>query len=357
MPPFRLDPDRLQPAFDALASRVASGRASAAVLAVATSEGVVRDGAFGSHRGDPVSVDDRFFLASVTKPIVATAVVQLAAEGRISLVEPLRTYLPDLPDSHTTITAWHVLTHTSGIPDGVFGDWAERAPRDVLIRRAFTLPLDFAPGSRYGYCSQSFYVLGELLARTDGVPFEESLRRRVLDPTGMASTSFSALEPAGTWIPLDGLPQAPSGPGGVLEMLEYLASIAMPGGGLWSTAGDLVRFARAYLRGGSLDGAQLLPPAFVDLIGREQTRGIREAPVDGVGPAREPHYALGWGKPGGDGDVPCTDRAIEHGGATGTRLFIDPGADLAVVVLANRWDVAETSRSVVAAVHSALVPA
>jgi CubicO group peptidase (beta-lactamase class C family) len=140
-------------------------------------------------------------------------------------------------------------------------------------------------------------------------------------------------------------------------LLEYLAAIAMPGGGLWSTAGDLVRFARAYLRAGSLDGARLLPPAFVALMGREQTRGILEPPADGVGPDRDPRYALGWGKPGGDGGVPCTEEAIEHGGATGTRLFIDPGTDLAVVVLANRWDVAETSRAVVAAVHSALVPA
>ena len=55
--------------------------------------------------------------------------------------------------------------------------------------------------------------------------------------------------------------------------------------------------------------------------------------------------------------VPCTDLAIEHGGISGTRLFVDPGTDLAVVVLANRWDVGETSRAVVAAVHAALVPA
>ncbi len=357
MTTLRIDPDRLQPAFDALASRVGSGRASAAVLAVATSEGVVRTEAFGTVRGRPVDVADRFLLASVTKPIVATAVVQLAAGGRISLAEPLRTYLPDLPEGHAAVTAGHILTHPSGIPDDVFGEWAERAPRDEMVRRAFTRPLDFYPGSRYGYCSTSFYVLGELLARIDGIPFEESLRRRVLAPMRMGSTSFSALEPAGRWIPLDGLPQVPSAPADALAMLEYMASLAMPGGGLWSTAGDLVRFARAYLHGGSLDGARLLPPAFVDLIGRERTRGILEPSVDGLAPDRDPHYALGWGKPGGDGDVPCSDMAIEHGGISGTRLFIDPATDLAVVVLANRWDVAETSRSVVVAVHSALVPA
>ena len=85
--------------------------------------------------------------------------------------------------------------------------------------------------------------------------------------------------------------------------------------------------------------------------------GVREASPDGIAPERDPHYALGWGKPAGDGDVPCSVRAVEHGGVSGTRLFIDPERDLAIVVLANRWDVAETSHAVVAAVHSALVPA
>ena len=357
MPALRIDPDRLQPAFDALEARVEAGRAAAAVLAVGTADGLVRDEAFGTIGDDLVGVDDRFFIASVTKPVVASAVVQLAAEGRIVLSEPLRTYLPELPETHATVSAWHVLTHTSGIPDDVFGDWDDRAPRGELVRRAMTRPLDFAPGARYAYCSTSFFLLGELLARLDGVPFEESLRRRVLAPLRMASTSFSAIDPAGTWVPLVGLPSGHLDADAADETVEYLASIALPGGGLWSTAGDLLRFARAWLRGGSLDGERLLPPAWIDLMGREQTMGVREVSKDGIAPDRDPCYALGWGKPAGSGDIPCSERAVEHGGISGTRLFVDPGTDLAVVVLANRWDVGETSHAVVAAVHSALVPA
>ncbi|MCU0504726.1 MAG: beta-lactamase family protein [Chloroflexi bacterium] len=356
MPVLRLDPDRLQPAFDALAARVESGVVSAAVLAVGTSDGLVRDEAFGMVGEDLAGVDDRFYIASITKPIVATAVVQLAAEGRISLREPLRTYLPDLSEGHAAVTAWHVLTHTSGIPDDPFGGW-DGTPRDELVRRAMSRPLDFAPGSRYAYCSSSFFVLGELLARADGVPFEESLRRRVLAPMGMSATSFSPTDPPGTWVPVLDAPTEGMDAAATAALLGHLASIAMPGGGLWSTAGDLLRFARAWLRGGSLDGAQLLPAAWIDLMGREQTTGIREASPDGIAPERDPRYALGWGKPVGGGDVPCSDRAVEHGGISGTRLFVDPATDLAIVVLANRWDHAETSRAVVAAVHSALVPA
>jgi CubicO group peptidase (beta-lactamase class C family) len=131
----------------------------------------------------------------------------------------------------------------------------------------------------------------------------------------------------------------------------------MPGGGLWSTAADLERFARAYLRGGTFDGGRILGPAFVDLAGREQTRGILEASPDGIRPARDPHYALGWGKPSGEGDIPCSDRAVAHGGASGTRLFLDPATDLSVVVLTNRFGDAEASKSVIAAAHGALVAA
>jgi len=358
MPGYRLDPDRLGPAFDALGARVASGRVGAAVLTVATSEGPVRTAPFGVTGDRSTRVDDRFWIASITKPIVATAVMQLAEAGRISLTEPLRTYLPDLAADREDVTARDVLTHTSGIPDRWGDDLLDRPGRAELVASAFTAPLLFAPGSRYSYCSLSFYVLAELLARMDGVAFEESLRRRVLAPLGMDDTSFSAFEPGGDrWVRVDVAPGQSGDRETPRSGAEYLASIAMPGGGLWSTAADLERFARAYLRGGTLDGARILGPAFVDLIGREQTRGILEPSPDGRKPPRDPAYAFGWGKPGREGDIPCSERAIEHGGATGTRLFVDPETDLAVVVLANRWDDREPSRSVIAAVHGALVPA
>jgi len=358
MPGYRLDPYRLDPAFDALGARVGEGRVGAAVLAVTTSGGTVRAAPFGATGDRPTRVDDRFWIASITKPIVATAVMQLAEAGRISLAEPLRTYLPELAEDRADVTARHVLTHTSGIPDRWGEDLRDRPTRSDLVELAFTAPLEFGPGSRYAYCSLSFYVLAELLARMDGVAFEESLRRRVLAPLGMDDTSFSAFEPGvDRWVSVDGAPGQTGDPRVRLAAVKYLASIAMPGGGLWSTAADLERFARAYLRGGTLDGARILGPAFIDLMGREQTQGILEPSPDGRQPPRDPAYAFGWGKPFREGDIPCSERAVEHGGATGTRIFVDPETDLAVVVLANRWGDREASRSVIAAVHGALVPA
>ena len=102
----------------------------------------------------------------------------------------------------------------------------------------------------------------------------------------------------------------------------------MAGGGLWSTAADVLRFGRAMLRGGELDGGRVLSPAFVDLMTREVT-------VDGLGAAedvqRAEHYAIGWGKPGIAS--PASASSFGHGGATGTRLWIDPAHDLVFLYL------------------------
>ncbi len=115
-------------------------------------------------------------------------------------------------------------------------------------------------------------------------------------------------------------------------MRDAYTALRLAGGGLWSTAGDLLRFGRAMLRGGELDGERILAPAFVALATREVT-------VDGLG--REPnpldsaHYALGWGTPGAA--HPASPRAFGHGGASGTRLWVDPAHDLVVVYLTGFW--------------------
>ena len=102
--------------------------------------------------------------------------------------------------------------------------------------------------------------------------------------------------------------------------------------GLWSTADDLLRFGRAWLRGGELDGERILAPAFVALATREVT-------VDGLGRAEDrlldEHYAIGWGKPGPTN--PASPAAFGHSGASGTRLFVDPAHDLVIVYLSGAW--------------------
>ena len=129
------------------------------------------------------------------------------------------------------------------------------------------------PGTRFHYVSFTFDLLVEALARRTGDPYEAALRRRVLEPLGMAATTFdpgvhaelaSRAAPLtmaladGTFLDDDGLVAA-------------YASLHLAGGGLWSSADDLLRLGRAMLRRGELDGTRVLSPAFVDLMTREVT--------------------------------------------------------------------------------------
>ena len=116
------------------------------------------------------------------------------------------------------------------------------------------------------------------------------------------------------------------------RVVASYASLRLAGGGLWSSAADLVRFGRAMLRGGELDGVRVLGRPIVDLMTREVT-------VNGLGatPDRlaDEHYAMGWGKPGAASAA--SPLAFGHGGVSGTRLWIDPAYDLVFVYLSGLW--------------------
>jgi CubicO group peptidase (beta-lactamase class C family) len=340
--PLMLDPAALEAAFALARRQVEEGDAPFAILAVATSAGIVRAEATPGARAPRVDVDAVCLLASITKPIVTLAVMQLVAEGRLGLLDGIDRHIPEFArPGKPAVTAWHLLSHTSGVPDYDLVEIATgRLDHAALVRRACDAELAFAPGSRYSYCSISFDLLAELVTRIAGEPYPVILRRRILEPLAMATTTFDPFErPAGRMAPvfMSGVPgalQREVPPDQALAELRHLASMALPGAGLWSTAGDLVRLGRAMLRGGELDGARILPPAYVDLMTREQTVGGLGADAD---PVQASHYALGWGKPD-----PRTDAAspgsFGHGGATGTRLWIDPEHDLVVVYLTGAWD-------------------
>jgi CubicO group peptidase (beta-lactamase class C family) len=353
-----LDPARLDAAFELVRRRVREGDIPGAVLAIANRAGDLRSDAFSPPAGPSLTIESRFLIASITKPIVATAVMQLVEAGELVLEAPVQRYLPEFAPPPAGeripggggITTWHLLTHTSGLDD-YLSDVAEgrmTTTADQLYRLACTRPLRFAPGAEYRYCSDSFFVLGELIRTISGLPYPDYLRTRIFEPLGMTATSFdpgAADDLLRTPAFRVGLPgQVPE------EALAGLAALAHPGGGLWSTAPDLLRFGRACLNDGKLDATQLLAPAFVELMTREHTAGILEAGT----PPRAPRYGLGWGKSGLSGTRLGSARQFDHGGATGTRLWVDPEEDLVVVFLMNQWGADDSySLAAIQAVYAA----
>jgi serine-type D-Ala-D-Ala carboxypeptidase len=336
--------DRLAHAARVADDAVARGQHPGALIVVANSaERVWTHLAPGA---DGLSEQSIFLLASITKPIVSTAVMRLVEEGRLALNLPVAHYIPEFAaHGKARVTTYHLLTHTSGLEEA---RWAEElsgrgAPPADYVRAACESYLHFEPGERCEYCSLSFAILGELIARLGGRPYPDYLREHVFAPLGMRDTAFQPIDPARA---------APVYDAGDPEQVANFTAAAHPGGGLWSTASDLVAFGQALLRGGVYNGHRLIGPAALDTMTRNYTRGM----VELVDRYAEPfNYGLGWGKPDPNGSTLGSERAYGHGGATGTYLWVDPAWDLAFIFLTNRWGLeTDTARRALNAVYGAL---
>jgi CubicO group peptidase (beta-lactamase class C family) len=332
---LRRDPALLDDVVARLSERVTSGAIPSAALAVGDADGAIRREAFTAE-GRPISTDALFFLASVTKPIVATAFMNLVDDGLLSLHDPLVRYIPDFANApgKADVTAWHLLTHTSGVRDYPIDEIRRKRPSAAdMTQMAIEAPLAFRPGSRYSYCSTSFLLLTRLIEKLTGKTHVDFLRERILDPLGMEST----YDPRGSKRPI----VAVQGVGVDSRLmrfivLRYLAAVALPGGGLFGTLDDLLRFGAGTLRP-RRDGDRHAPlsPESIALMQQDQLGDGVPGEFDGE--ERAVHFGLGWGKPTLMRHLPGSTGVVSHGGATGTRIWIDPEAGLVIVFFTNQW--------------------
>lgn len=216
----------------------------------------------GTHR--PVDPAGLFRAGSVTKTFTATVVLQLVAEGRLTLDDRVDRWLPGLLPDGDRITVRELLNHTSGLYD--YTDALPLRPPTAFLPiryRTWTAPelLDlataqpplFPAGSAYHYSDTDFLVLGMLVERITGRSYGDEITRRIIRPLGLADTSLPGTDPripgshAHNYIP--------DGDGGVVDITEMNPSVMGSGGRLISSAADLDRFTAALLHG------ELLPPA------------------------------------------------------------------------------------------------
>lgn len=331
---LRADPARLDDVFERLRRRVSSdGALPVAAIAIGDAEGPIRSETFVSA-GPPISRDSMFFLASVTKPIFTTAFLQLIEDGTVGLHQPIAEFEPRFRGGgRENVTPWHVLTHTSGVPDILPDVIRRHRPTAAqMTRMVVDNPLRFEPGTRWEYCSASFYLLALLMERATDMTYVRFFNERLLRPLGMATT-FDPRRAGRPIVTVEGV----GADNRLLRflILRYLARAALPGGGLFGTLDDLMRFGAAVLRPRDVDGRAVpLRPETQALAGDDHTRGIIGFDE---GEERPVHFGLGWGKPTLMRAAPGSPRVISHGGATGTRIWIDPDADLVFVFFTNRW--------------------
>ena len=302
-----------------------------AVAVVGTSAGTLATvGAGQLDWGGTTVPDERTLwdLASLTKVIGTTsAMMQLVAAGRVDLEAPVQRYLPQWTGPNKErVTIRNLLVHTAGLRAFrlLYSETADAASAKALV---YATPLDTVPGARTLYSDLGIILLGEVIEAVAGERLDAYLRREVFTPLGMHDTMFNP--PAEL---LDRIAPTEIDPwrgrhvrGEVHDENAFRLGGVAPHAGLFSTAHDLARFARMYLNGGVLDSARILDPATIALFTRPADRSFSTR-------------ALGWDTPDGRNSAGrlMSDRAFGHTGFTGTSIWIDPAADVFVLLLTNR---------------------
>jgi D-alanyl-D-alanine carboxypeptidase len=243
-------------------SLVAAG-APGAIVYVRTPNGV-RSATAGFARLQPrvpMRVAVHYRIASVTKTLVATVVLQLAGQGKVSLDDPVERWLPGLVPNGAAITLRMLLKHTSGLYDiaddpTLRAEFAENptrqwTPREVL-RFALSHPPLFPPGSSYAYSNTGYVLLGLVIEAATGKPLDQVLRERLGQPLRLRATSF----PSGTGLPEPAAHGYELRDGRFVE-LTYNPSIAWATGHIVSSVADLSTFFAALMK------SRLFPPALL----------------------------------------------------------------------------------------------
>lgn len=150
--------------------------------------------------GVPNTPDTRFRIGSITKQFTATAILQLAEAGKLSVGDAVSKYYPEAPPAWSGIAIRHLLTHTSGIPSFTniphfFDEQArlDRTPEEI-IKLTRDEPLEFAPGSKYAYDNTGYVILGYIIEKVSGERYADYIQHHILDPVGMKSSGYDVSE-------------------------------------------------------------------------------------------------------------------------------------------------------------------
>jgi CubicO group peptidase (beta-lactamase class C family) len=310
---------------------ISDGEMPGAVVVIADSNRVLYQQVFGDRQIEPtreaMTIDTLFDLASLTKPIAtATSVMRLVGQGKVDVDQPVSKYLPEFA-SHgkEAITVSDLLLHVGGlIPDNSLRDYQD-GPAVAWDRICALKPIA-ARGEKFAYTDVGFIVLGKLVERVGGKSLDRFAADEIFTPLGMESTRFNPNDNAkrhaapteqrdDQWIK-----------GEVHDPRSYLLDGVAGHAGLFSTAGDLVRYGQMMLGSGKTSSVTILKPKVFSLMTKPRTvpRGSRTFGWDHRSP---------YSSNRGEG---LSGAAFGHGGFTGTVMWIDPDKERVFIFLSNR---------------------
>lgn len=345
-----------------LADSVARGDVPGVVAMVTDRNGVLYQGAFGVAdvgTGRPMTVDTIFRIASMTKPVTSLAAMQLVEQGRLSLDDPAEKYLPQLSSlkvfeafdpktgaytvraAKRAPTVRQMLTHTAG-----FGyNFTSPIVRDFKPRAGETYaagPLLFDPGEQWLY-STGIDWAGRIVEKLSGKNLETYFRDHIFAPLGMADTSYS--------VPDDRQPRMTVAhhrrPDGTFQVdaVQPPMLVAQPigGGGLASTASDYVRFLQMLLNQGTLNGARIVSPETIAVMGRNHIGNVGVRALKTAMPERSSDFTFvtdGRDKFGIGFMITADDKparrsagSLSWGGIYNTYFWVDPASGIAGVIM------------------------
>jgi CubicO group peptidase (beta-lactamase class C family) len=325
------------------------------------------------ERKIPMKDDTIFRIYSMTKPITSVAFMMLVEEGAVALDEPVHKYIPEWqnlgvflagtapafltrPPSRPMLIV-DLLRHTSGLTYGFqqrsnvdaayrdmkIGEIEKAGTLQSMIDGLAKLPLEFSPGEAWNY-SIATDVVGYLIGKISGKPFEQFLKERIFDPLGMNDTDFFVASDKADRLAAC---YAADGKGGMtLQDDPTTSSFLSPpslisgGGGLCSTAADYLTFCRALIGGGELGGVRLIGPKTLALMTSNHLPGGRDLPemsrslfseaaYNGIG------FGLGFSVTLNPAQTLIPGSAGEYawGGAATTSFWIDPAEELIAIFM------------------------
>ncbi|HXP22698.1 MAG TPA: glycoside hydrolase family 3 N-terminal domain-containing protein [Candidatus Sulfotelmatobacter sp.] len=367
--PMKLEPmdvrgeAKLQPAFTVIENAIADHAFPGATMAVGY-RGKVSYHAFGKLSYDSNSaatkIDTMYDLASLTKVVVTTTLVEKLVEGDfpspLFLDAPIEQYLPEWssgpqPEWRHRVTVRNLMTHTSGLPP--FKEyWRTSKGKADTLSKIFAEPLEYEPGTKVVYSDLGIILMAEIIQRLTGKSLDQLAREYIFDPLGMSSSMYNP--PKKLWpeiapTEIDNQLRHRLVQGEVHDENAYAIGGVSGHAGVFSTSPDLAAFCQMLLNRGIYAHQRIVKRATLSEFTAPQALA-------------KDTRTLGWVVPteGGSSGHYFSAHSYGHTGFTGTTIWIDPDRQLFVVLLTNRVNPTRENMKIAQvrpAVHDAVMKA
>lgn len=195
----------------------------------------------------PNTTSTKFRLGSITKQFTAAVILQLQEKKQVSVEDSVCKYVDKCPEAWAPITIHHLLTHTSGIPNFTsFPDYQKTmmlaSPPEKTLERFRDKSLEFTPGERFSYSNSGYVLLGVIIEKVTGQPYDRYLRENIFNPLGMHDTGYDS---TATVIPVRASGYERRGEGNYANATFLDMTIPHAAGALYSTVEDFVKWEQA----------------------------------------------------------------------------------------------------------------